>query len=136
MSSYKTGDEIFPDYFYEEEDNLEEIKNSPPDEIILPANQIFTLYIDYPLTTEFTTELNTGVHGLTRRNVIDFVIKCYKKIYEEEDESTKVKAGHIPNMFNRNKTNGKYGIWGHDLSDLMIHTLYVQGNELRVGVDS
>lgn len=40
-------------------------------------------------------------------------------------------------MYNRIKTNGDYGIWGHVLGDLMLHTLYFEEkNVITVGVDS
>lgn len=28
-------------------------------------------------------------------------------------------------MYNRNETNGKYGIWGHDISDLVLAEILV-----------
>jgi len=30
----------------------------------------------------------------------------------------------------------KYGIWGHSMSDLTIHTFYIQDNVITLGVDS
>ena len=47
----------------------------------------------------------------------------YKQVYKEEEESAATKT--IPmnsreGLSNRNETNGKYGIWGHDLTDLYL----------------
>ena len=28
-------------------------------------------------------------------------------------------------MYNRNETNGKYGIWGHDIADLVLADILV-----------
>lgn len=139
MESYKKGGRLFPDYYYEpgvdKKEYDKEIKNTPPNEVILPANQEYELKIDYPLDIPFIIKLSSGTKGLTRADVVNFVVDCYKKIYKEE-ESTKTKPGKIPGMYNRNTTNGKYGIWGHDLGDLMLVDLDVNGNKLTVGVDS
>lgn len=145
MSSYRKNGKLFPDYYYTKDEcdtdtdfnkYQKEILNNLPDEVILPPNKTFNLKITYPLTNPFVCELNSGNKGLTRRQVIEFVIKCYKQIYKEEDKSTKVKTGLVPGLYNRNETNGKYGIWGHDMSDLMLHTLEVCGNNLGVSCDS
>ena len=141
MESYKKGGRLFPDYYYDKSEDEsgkheEEIKKNPPKEIILPANQEYELMIIYPLDTPFVTQLKSGSKGLTRADIVNFVVKCYKKIYQEEDKSTNISAGKIPGMYNRNSTDGKYGIWGHDLSDLILCTLFVNGNKLTVGVDS
>lgn len=144
METYKKGGRLFPDYYYSKVGKLygnyykfkKEIEDNSPEEIILPSNKSYELIISYPLTIPFITNLNTGANGLTRKEVINFIVKCYKQIYKEEDKSTKIKTGYIPNMFNRNETNGKYKIWGHYLCDLMLNSLYVNANKLTVGVDS
>lgn len=143
IESYKKGDRLFPDYYYEDTEDIgdrkqyqKEIKDSPPDEVILLPNQEYELKISYPLTYPFITKLKSNVKGLTRRDVVNFVVKCYKQIYKKEDERTNVKVGKIPGMYNRNRTDGKYGIWGHDLSDLILCSLQINGNKLTVGVDS
>ena len=136
MSSYRKNGRLYPDYFKEEESGLKEINDNSPDEVILPPDEEYTLIIDYPLNIPFMTKLESGEKGMTRRQVVEFVIGCYKRIYKEEDGTTKVKAGLIPGMVNRNETNGKYGIWGHGISDLILHTLYVDGNKLSISCDS
>ena len=44
-------------------------------------------------------------------------------------------------IINRNETDGKYGIWGHDLEDLDLSTIEVYRNkenklELVLGIES
>lgn len=50
------------------------------------------------------------------------VAQMYDKIYKEEEETTSVEVGH------RNQTNGKYGIWGHDIGDLVFEGVVVYDN--------
>jgi len=107
-------------------------------EVILPKG-IYTLKIDYPLSIPFKVKINSK--GMTREQVIQEVVKRYKQVYREEDKSSKIKpllrkdGGNAP-LLNRQQTDGKYGIWGHVLSDLILHTLYIRGKTLTVGVDS
>jgi hypothetical protein len=136
MESYKPGDKIFSEWFYEEKEYQEEIDNTLPEEVILPANKKYTLTIDYPLSNPFKTELKTGVKGKTRREVINFIVDSYRKVYDEENNTSGVKESFIPGMYNRERTEGKYGIWGHVLGDLILHTLEVKGTKLSLGVDS
>ncbi len=139
ISSYKKNSDLVEIYEdTDEEFKLEQIKEKEqcdPNEIILQGGNQFDLEIIYPLETPFVTKLDTK-NGLSRREVVDFVVKSYKQIYKEEKQSSKIKAANLPNMYNRNQTNGKYGIWGHDIGDLVLHSLYIDGNKLTVGVDS
>jgi len=64
--------------------------------------------------------------GFTRLQLLKAVILHYKKIYEIEEKTATVKT--IPRnkwigTYNRNATNGKYRIYGHDLSDLSISSV-------------
>lgn len=49
-------------------------------------------------------------------------------MYEEEEATAIIKT--VPpekrnKMYNRNETNGKYGIWGHDIADLVLSEIHV-----------
>ncbi|KAN0003991.1 hypothetical protein ACTFIZ_010164 [Dictyostelium cf. discoideum] len=48
--------------------------------------------------------------------------KAYQYMYEKEDEAVG-NPGHIPGMLNRAKSSGPYGIWGHDIGDLVYNGL-------------
>jgi hypothetical protein len=140
LASYKSTKKLFPDWLIEDakEDKelAERIAQTPPDEVILAGGTSWTLVIDYPLSTPCNIPLRAGDGGMTRRQVVNAVVDAYRKIYREEAKTTRTKPGFLPHSFNRNKTDGKHGIWGHVLGDLTLHTLCIHGNTLRVGVDS
>ena len=49
------------------------------------------------------------------------ISKKYNEVYAEEEKTANTKTIPIDKrtgLINRNETDGKYGIWGHDLSDL------------------
>ena len=129
MYKWKLGDPLCPDW-YEDKPDID------PKEIILEPNSEFTLCITYPLSRDFTTKISTKEGGMTRESFVALVVLCYKQIYKDEDKTSEIDASHIPGMYNRVTTDGVYGIWGHDLSDLILHTLHVRGKKLTLGIDS
>jgi hypothetical protein len=114
-----------------------------PDEIVLDFKEV-ELEIDYPLNEIYKAQLTTSNKGFTRKELIVEISKRYHKIYEEEEATAKTKT--IPRekrevLINRNDTDGKYGIWGHDLSDLFMTGIDVYKTKegkivLRLGIDS
>ena len=96
------------------------------DEIVLPFLQA-TLIIDYPLRKPVTFDLAT-TNGFSRKQLILLISEKYHEIYKEEETTASTKtipADERKDLLNRNETNGKYGIWGHDLSDLDLGTIEV-----------
>ncbi|MBO9659936.1 MAG: hypothetical protein J7527_14045, partial [Chitinophagaceae bacterium] len=91
------------------------------DQVLISAPEV-SVVIDYPLKNEFVFKLrSTG--DLTKGELAQLISDQYQQIYEEEEKSATIKT--IPQtqrkpLYNRNETNGKYGIWGHDLSDLVL----------------
>ena len=126
------GDDDYEEQLKEHQKNLAKY---PENEQVIATNQELTMTIDYPLRNPFKCKIDTS-KGLTRRELVTLIAACYKQIYKEEDAGTKVKPGYIPGMFNRNTTDGKYGIWWHCLGDLILHTATIEGNELSVACDS
>lgn len=101
-----------------------------------------TIIIDYPLTNEYKFDLSSD-KGFTREMLLTEISKHYYKLYEEEENSAAIKTVPMDKrtMYNRNQTNGKYGIWGHDISDLVLSYIEVYKNDreeiiLVLGVDS
>jgi hypothetical protein len=94
-----------------------------PEEIVIPFEHA-ELVIDYPLTTPAKIELDSPIHvGFTRAELIKQVVEAYQHVYDAEEETAMTKT--IPleergGRQNRNRTDGVYGIWGHDLKDLVI----------------
>lgn len=83
------------------------------DQIVIPYNKI-TVIIDYPLTNEYRFTL-TSATGFAREQLVRAISDQYYKLYQEEEASAIIKT--IPvnerkTLYNRNQTNGKYGIWG------------------------
>lgn len=114
-----------------------------PDKIVLPYNNV-TLIIDYPLNNPATFELTGNGSGFSRRQLIKEISKRYHDIYKEEEVTATIKTVPIKerkDLINRNQTNGKYVIWGHDLSDLDLSSIEVLRNQdgkiyLNLGVES
>ena len=106
-------------------------------DIVLPPNQQFVLKIDYPLTESAIFKFNSSPKGTTRHQLSEKIRKCYKKVYEDEDKSVGHKTSNIKGMFNRDFSDGKYGIWGHDIGDLVLVDADVsKKNVITLGVDS
>ena len=78
---------LFPDYYYKDPTCKKEIDRCNKDEIILPKGKTYTLTITYPLTTPFKIEFNTKKKALNRKEVVNYIVECYKNIYKIEDES-------------------------------------------------
>ncbi len=112
---------------------------------VVYAGTELTLVLDYPLRGEFSFPVNaSSPNGFTRAELARKVAALYRKVYEEEEKTSKIAV--IPpeqrqGVANRNETNGKYGIWGHDLGDLDLHTIEISrgadGTVLaHLGIDS
>lgn len=98
-----------------------------PDEIVLPYTAA-RLIIDYPLNNPAIFELSAAGKGFTRKQLIQYIGDKYHMIYEEEEQSAATKTVPLKErdgIINRNSTDGKYGVWGHDLSDLSLTTIEV-----------
>jgi hypothetical protein len=84
------------------------------------------------VTLSFTNE-----GGFTREDFLAAVREGYEKIYEEERETSSIPEGQAsPELLNRNRTNGKHGIWGHDLGDLSLDSVYTKDGVWRLVVSS
>lgn len=95
-------------------------------EVVINNNKV-TLIIDYPLTKECRFELASS-NGFTRAQLVKQISEKYHQIYQEEETSAMTKtipADKRTTLYNRNQTDGKYGIWGHDLADLALDHILV-----------
>ncbi|RZJ55040.1 MAG: hypothetical protein EOO44_02830 [Flavobacterium sp.] len=111
------------------------------DKIMISQNNV-TIIIDYPLTNKYQFDLKSE-KGFTREMLLTEISKHYFKLYEEEENSATVKTLPMEKrtMYNRNQTNGKYGIWGHDIADLVLTDIQVYKDNdekiiLTLGIDS
>lgn len=97
--------------------------------IVIIDNDI-EVEISYPLKTAVRCK-GSSSSGWTRIKLINFIIKTYKKIYKDEYKSSKIKIIPIKKRIgleNRNTTDGIYGIWGHDITDLFIEGIEYDKN--------
>ncbi len=97
-----------------------------PKKIIINEKAL-TVIIDYPLKHEYRLELRSA-NGFNRAFLLKEISKAYYKLYEEEETTATIKTIPIKKrttMNNRNETNGKYGIWGHDIANLLLSGILV-----------
>jgi len=98
------------------------------DEKIIGKNEIvirddwYQITFDYPLNNPLTKRFESK-NGFTLVDVINNIIDTYKQIYFEEEQTTKISEVKQKFCLNRGTTNGKYGIRGHDITDLVIERL-------------
>lgn len=91
-----------------------------PDEIIIPDEKI-TLKITYPLSVEVDREYEQR-GGFSRMDLFRYIYEAYKNIYDEEEEQVG-DPGTYERLYNRKKSEGPYGIWGHELGDLCLESI-------------
>lgn len=120
------GDEVIPWISMDKTEN-EIARLIEPEKIVIEQTEI-TLIIDYPLNNPARFILKSPKNGFSKKYLIQLISKKYHEIYELEERSAKNKT--IPlekreGLINRNQTDGKYGIWGHDLSDLDLSSIEV-----------
>jgi len=103
------------------------------DELVVPEDRkSINVVFDYPLKEKFEFELESpSGKGFTRGELVTAIGNRYKKIYEEEEETSKVPVESLYNLMNRNDTDGKYGIGGHDLEDLSLEEVIFCPEENR-----
>lgn len=80
------------------------------------AEDAYTFVYTYPLSR--VARLREML--LPTTSIVDVLLLArnhYEQIYAAEEDSAG-NPGHIPGTLNRMKSNGSYGIWGHDFSDL------------------
>ncbi|KAG5360690.1 hypothetical protein CJU89_3770 [Yarrowia sp. B02] len=115
------------------------------EEVVLTNEQIsseeeyVTLILDYPLDDDYEFKIYPDhENGFTRGHLIREIKRTYDQVYAEEEDTSSVPVGIIPGMVNRVTTDGNYGVWGHDLSDLALHSVRYnpERNLFWLGVDS
>lgn len=106
------------------ETSLVNLRN--PEEIAVPFDTA-VLVIDFPLTQPARISISAALAvGFTRQELVRAVCEEYANIYEAEEDTATTKT--IPReqrttLKNRNRTDGAYGIYGHDLDDLTLTSL-------------
>jgi hypothetical protein len=94
-----------------------------PEEIVIPFEHA-VLVIDYPLSTSATIPVTAPLSlGFTRAALVKMICEEYAHVYDAEEGTAATKTIPLEErgaMRSRNRTDGAYGIWGHDLQDLVL----------------
>ncbi len=97
-------------------------------DIVIPKPSI-RVGISYPLRQLYTFELRADDgRGFRRGELALKVSQLYQSIYDEE-AMTAEDLGREGSLYNRGRSEGKYGIWGHDLGDLAMHSVEYDAEE-------
>lgn len=100
------------------------------DNIIVSEKQV-KIIIDYPLMNPYEFTLKSD-KGFSRGRLLTEISARYYALYAEEERTATIKTVPIEQrtmMYNRNETNGKYGIWGHDIADMDLSRIFVYRNK-------
>ncbi|WP_170132079.1 hypothetical protein [Arenicella xantha] len=112
-------------------DQRENLKSSG--EIVVVSSEV-EISITYPLNSPSVFKVHSE-GGFTRLELVDKISELYKMVYEEEEATTKIsiipveKRMEEMGLINRNTTDGKYQIWGHDLGDLVLDGAHIYKDE-------
>jgi hypothetical protein len=119
-------------------------------DVVIEEATIDVLY-NYPLGTVGPSEQEARLNGwifserapnsgsFTRADLVRVIAARYRQIYDAENaEDAPVAGPDAPHPFNRCYTNGRYGIWGHDIGDLLLYGVrQISGtNVYQLGIDS
>lgn len=113
-----------------------------PDEVVISEKQI-SIVASYPFSRDNRVTYTSDT-GFTRKMLGTLICKLYQDMYREERETTTEPEETIESrtkgrvkLLNRAETNGKWGIWGHDLSDLdLVAVTSEDGKEWFLEIDS
>lgn len=94
-----------------------------PDGVVDERDEI-RIEFRYPLREAHVFTF-TRPGGWTRKAFVDAVAGKYHEIYDEEDRTRTASPKPKGMLMNRSTTDGKYGIWGHDLTDLGLDGAYL-----------
>ena len=110
-----------------------------PDEIVIPFDRA-NLLIVYPLTVPATVPIQAALSwGFTRGELVRAICEEYANVYEAEEATAATKP--VPREERtarpeRNRTDGVYGIWGHDLEELVLTSLrWTRGTDGVVAIE-
>jgi len=100
-----------------------DLKQLEEPDAVLVLDDALTVVIDFPLSNaaEFVTTSEKVGAGFSKKQIVQLIIGYYVQIYKEEEETATVKARRVSDVFtNRSETDGHYGVYGYELSELAI----------------
>ncbi len=114
---------------YEIEDMRNELRN--PNEIII-EDETIKIEFTYPLSVRVEFEYNKK-GGFSRMDLWRCIYEGYKKIYDAE-EADAGDPGNAPNLLNRGRSDGRYGVWGHSIGELYIEQINYNTRTKRISM--
>lgn len=88
--------------------------------------------IDYPLSKK-ASFWYTWEKWFEPSDLILAICDQYRNIYKEEALSL-TECTSSPTIYNRGKSNGKWGIWGHVIEDLYLEKITIDTDTLEVNL--
>jgi hypothetical protein len=94
-----------------------------PEDIAVPFDHA-VLRVEFPLTTPAMIQIVASIQqGFTRAELVRTICEEYASVYEMEEGTAAQKTIPLADrgeVKTRNRTDGVYGIYGHDLQDLKL----------------
>lgn len=112
---------VFEGYGDEDDDQLEELDNSNKkanEKLSLNVKYVVAV-ITYPIENPALFKFDCSNIELTYGKLLYLYTYAYQLMYKLEDEDVGAPTENIPGLLNRGKSEGRFGIWGHDISDLI-----------------
>jgi len=108
-----------------------------PSKAALNLDGTFTFAYDYPLSKEARFEHRVSP-DMSALDILTIARADYERIYQEEDEDVGRSTGMIPGMLNRQRSDGRWGIWGHVIDDLFFEAIQINDvkNTIEFGIGS
>lgn len=115
------------------ENPQEELVNLLNRDHIVTEQTSAILVIDYPVSKPVEIDIQTdNPNGFTLEDIVIITSKEYNRIYEEDLETAEQEANKSgdTSLMDGIRTKGKYGIWGHGISELDLSSF-----EIRLDAD-
>ena len=116
---------------YEDNEEGEEKKDKDKCHKVLSNITNVIVEIDYPVSKPAIFKFDCTSTEVTYGLVLYLYTYAYQLMYKLEDEDVGESTNNIPGMLNRERSEGRFGIWGHDIGDLVyngISTLSFSGD--------
>lgn len=89
-------------------------------DVKVDSSERIQIRFDYPLGVPVTFAFKHE-DGFTRGDFLTAVREGYREIYNAEAQTSSIPEGRAsPELLNRNRTDGAYNIWRHDIGDLSL----------------